>query len=120
MTDDASCIGCLEEYVAVGTTSGEVKLYDSSETELKVLSDKSVRGSPVTCLDIKRVDKSQNIFVVCGNQKGQIALYEVKGLVQQHIELMSQSEGKKEVNSNANCEFKHRKTVDDAHKDQIV
>ena len=67
MTEDASCIGSLEEYVAVGTSTGEVKLYDSSETELKVLTDKSVRGNPVTCLDIKRVDKNQNVFVVCGH-----------------------------------------------------
>lgn len=89
MTDDASCIGSLEEYVAVGTAGGEVKLYDSSETELKILTDKSVRGNPVTCLDIKRVDKGQNVFVVCGHSRGHISLYEVKGLVQSNIELMS-------------------------------
>jgi hypothetical protein len=30
---------------------------------------------------MKRVDKGQNIFVVAGNSKGNIVLYEIKGLV---------------------------------------
>jgi len=47
------------------------------------LIDKSVKGNAVISLDIKRCDKNQNIFVVCGHDKGHVTIYEVKGLVQQ-------------------------------------
>lgn len=66
----------------MGTTDGAVRLYDSSETELKFLTDRSTKGNPVTCLDIKRVDKNNNVFVVCGHQRGHISFYEIKGLIQ--------------------------------------
>ena len=57
-----------------------MRLFDHSEQEIKTLIDKSVQSNGVTCLDIKRVDKSQNIFVVSGHVKGHIAIYELKGL----------------------------------------
>ena len=52
------CIASLEEYVGIGTAEGTVRIYDSTETEIKVLQDRSVKGNPVTCLDIQRVDQN--------------------------------------------------------------
>lgn len=79
---EPTCISCLEDYIALGFADGSVRLYDSAERELKVLSDKSTKGFEVTCIDMKRVDKAQNVFVLCGHNKSQLSVYEIKGLVQ--------------------------------------
>jgi WD40 repeat protein len=73
-------IAAVEDFIAIGSSDGSVRLFDHSEQEIKTLIDKSVQSNGVTCLDIKRVDKSQNIFVVSGHVKGHIAIYELKGL----------------------------------------
>jgi len=44
-----------------------VRLFDQSEQEIKALIDKTVKGNPVTCLDIKRLEKNQSLFVVSGH-----------------------------------------------------
>ncbi len=77
------CICSLEDYICVGSTDGSIRLFDNQEQEIRTLVDKSVKGIPVTCIDMKRVDKNQNIFVVAGNSKGNLVLYEIKGLAQQ-------------------------------------
>lgn len=38
-------------------------------------------GNAVTCLDIKRIESTNNIYVISGHMKGHIALYEIKGLL---------------------------------------
>lgn len=48
-----------------------------------MLTDKSVQGSAVTCMDIKRFASSGNIYVISGHNKGQVAIYEIKGLLSQ-------------------------------------
>lgn len=47
-----------------------------------MIGDKSVKNSAVSCIDMKRI-KNDNIFIVTGHVKGQIALYEIKGLERQ-------------------------------------
>lgn len=64
------CIGALEDLIAIGCSDGSVRLFDDTEQELKVLSDKSLAYSAVTCIDIKRFATSSNIFVVSGHSKG--------------------------------------------------
>ena len=44
-----------------------------------MLQDKSVKSVPVMSLDIIRM-RENSIFVVSGHQKGQICLYEVRGV----------------------------------------
>jgi hypothetical protein len=56
-----------------------VKFFDDQERELKIIGDKSVKNCAVTCLDMKRI-RNNNIFIITGHNKGQIALYEIKGL----------------------------------------
>ena len=68
--EQSTCIASLEEYIAVGTNDGTVRVFDSTEFEIKTLSDRTVKGHPVTCMDMKRVDKNQNVFVVCGHSRG--------------------------------------------------
>jgi hypothetical protein len=38
-------ITSLEEYIGVGNLDGSVSLYDSMEQEIKVLTDKSIKGN---------------------------------------------------------------------------
>jgi hypothetical protein len=52
------CIASFEEYLCVGSSDGSVRLYDGQEQEIKCLVDKSVKGYPITCIDMKRVDKT--------------------------------------------------------------
>ena len=73
-------IAAVEDFIAIGSSDGSVRLFDHSEQEIKTLFDKSVKAQAVTCLDIKRIDKNNNIFVVSGHQKGHLAIYEIKGL----------------------------------------
>jgi WD40 repeat protein len=76
-------LAALEDFIAIGSSDGSVRLFDHGEQEIKTLIDKTVKNNAVTCLDIKRIDKNQNIFVVSGHQKGAIAIYEVKGVLMQ-------------------------------------
>lgn len=75
-------IAAIEDFIAIGSSDGSVRLFDQSEQEIKTLIDKTIKGNPVTCLDIKRLEKNSNLFVVSGHSKGQIAIYEIKGLYQ--------------------------------------
>lgn len=75
------CIAALEDYIAIGSSDGSVRLYDSKdESQIKAIGVKEMKQNAVTCLDIKRVRGSFSLFVVAGHAKGHIALYEVKGL----------------------------------------
>jgi WD40 repeat protein len=73
-------IVAMEDIIAIGSSDGSVRLFDTSEQEIKVLSDKSVAGNAVTCLDMKRVGEKQEIFVVAGHAKGQVSVYIIRGL----------------------------------------
>lgn len=75
-------IAALEDIIAIGSSDGSVRLFDTSEQEIKVLSDRSVAGHAVTCLDMKRVGEKKEIFVVAGHAKGQISVYIIRGLFQ--------------------------------------
>jgi len=43
-----------------------VRVYDGHERELKVLQDKSIKGIPITSLDMVRMRES-SIYVVTGH-----------------------------------------------------
>jgi hypothetical protein len=51
-------VAAIEDFIAIGSSDGSVRLFDQSEQEIKALVDKTVKGNPVTCLDIKRLDKN--------------------------------------------------------------
>jgi hypothetical protein len=110
-----TCIASLEEYVCVGMSDGSVKLFDTQQQEIKQMSDKSLRGNEVKCMDMQRLDTSQNLFVVCGHQKGHLSLFEVKGLA--HRQTPSTQHPQE---NSSNVEYKHRKTLDDVHKDTVL
>jgi WD40 repeat protein len=75
------CIAALEDFIAIGSSDGSVRLFDShNETELKCLSQNSMKNNAVTCLDIKRVKGNNLLHVIAGHAKGQVVLYEIKGL----------------------------------------
>jgi len=75
------CIAALEDYIAIGSSDGSIRLYDSKdESQIKAIGVKEMKQNAVTCLDIKRVKGSQTLFLVAGHAKGQVCLYEVKGL----------------------------------------
>jgi hypothetical protein len=76
-------IAALEDLIAIGCSDGSIRLFDDTEQELKVLTDKTVQGNAVTCLDIKRIAATSHIYVVSGHMKGQVAMYEIKGLLSQ-------------------------------------
>ena len=75
----AYAVSALEQYTAVGSSDGGVRLFDEIEREIKLLQEKSVKGIPVISMDMIRM-RDASIYVVVGHQKGQIVLYEVKGL----------------------------------------
>ena len=76
-------IAALEDFIAIGSSDGSVRLFDHSEQEITILTDKKVKGSAVTCLDFKRIGGDKHIYVVSGHMKGQIAIYKVEGLLEQ-------------------------------------
>jgi len=76
------CIAALEDFIAIGSSDGSVRLFDSTEKEIRFLFDKGLKGNAVTCMDVMRIGVERNIFVVTGHTKGQVALYEIKGLSQ--------------------------------------
>lgn len=117
-------IAALEDIIAIGSSDGSVRLFDTSEQEIKVLSDKSVAGHAVTCLDMKRIGEKKEIFVVAGHAKGQVSIYIIRGLFQQAEFLARQSStaASKLLQDNlfGNVTAKHRKTVDDIHQQTVV
>ena len=75
------CIGALENFIAIGSSDGSVRLFDGSDQkEIKSLTTKDLKGNAVFSLDLKRARANNSIFIVAGHAKGQVALYEVKGL----------------------------------------
>jgi hypothetical protein len=88
--------------VAVGSSDGGVRVFDQHERELKLLQDKSVKGVPVISMDMIRM-RDTSIFIVVGHQKGQVVLYEIKGLraYQEPIGIITS---------------KHLKTINDIHE----
>lgn len=120
-------IAAIEDFIAIGSSDGSVRLFDHGEQEIKTLIDKTVKNNAVTCLDIKRIDKNNNIFVVSGHQKGAIAIYEIKGvLMKSSAKIGEQTEGavawyqEKKDNLFGNVSFKHHKTIEDLHKTTVV
>lgn len=117
-------IAALEDIIAIGSSDGSVRLFDTSEQEIKVLSDKSVAGHAVTCLDMKRIGEKKEIFVVAGHAKGQVSIYIIRGLFQQAEFLARQSStaASKLLQDNlfGNVTAKHRKTIDDIHQQTVV
>jgi hypothetical protein len=78
----------LENFVGIGSSDGGVRIYDDHEREIKMLQAKEVKQVPVMSLDLIRM-KENSIYAIAGHQKGQIVLYEVKGLrcdKEQHAE----------------------------------
>ena len=73
-------ITALEDILAIGSSDGSVRVFDNSEQEIKVLSDKSVAGNAVTCIDMKRIGDKKDIYVVAGHAKGHVSVYIIKGL----------------------------------------
>ena len=99
------CIGALEDFIAIGSSDGSIKLFDSNtEQELKSIGSKDMKNNAVTCLDLKRVRGPNLLHVVAGHAKGQVVLYEVKGLQLQDT--------KKLLNM---ITFRTLKTVSDTH-----
>ena len=112
-------IASLEDFIAIGSSDGSVRLFDNSEQEICILSDKKVKGVPVTCLDMKRIGEDKNIFVVSGHMKGQLAIYKIEGLLEQQEFLARQNTDnpflKAQDNLLGNIHVKHCKTLDDLH-----
>lgn len=76
-------IAALEDIIAIGSSDGSVRVFDNSEQEVKVLTEKKLANMAVTCLDMKRIGEKKEIFVCSGHSKGQICIYMIKGLLQQ-------------------------------------
>ena len=53
----------------MGSSDGFVRLFDNNERELKTIGDKSVKGSAVIVMDMKRI-VNDHIFIVTGHAKG--------------------------------------------------
>jgi hypothetical protein len=104
------CIAALEDFIGIGSTDGSVRLFEShQENELKILTAKGLLGNNVTCLDIRRAKGDNLLHVVAGHAKGQVVLYEVKGL--------PKFEKKKLINM---ITFKVLKIVSDTHNGQVI
>ena len=63
-------IAALEDFIAIGSSDGSVRLFDHSEQEIKALSDRSVKGNAVTFLDIRRIGNNKHIYIISGHLKG--------------------------------------------------
>jgi len=63
-------IAALEDFIAIGSSDGSVKLFDHSEQEITILQDKKIKASAVTCLDIKRIGRDKHIHIAAGHMKG--------------------------------------------------
>jgi hypothetical protein len=117
-------IAALEDFIAIGSSDGSVRLFDQNEQEIKTLMDKSTKQNAVTCLDFKRIGPQKHIYVASGHIKGQVALYEIKGLLQQEELQARQNQVDAftalEKDIFGNVSFKHKKTVDDIHATTVV
>ena len=51
-------IAAVEDFIAIGSSTGSVRLFDLYEQEIKSLSNKGIKQNAVTCLDIKRLKES--------------------------------------------------------------
>ena len=65
--------------MGIGSSDGGVRVYDQHEREIKLLQAKEVKAVPVMSLDLIRM-REASIYILAGHQKGQIVLYEIKGL----------------------------------------
>lgn len=75
-------IAALEDFIAIGSSDGSVRLFDNYEKEICCLTDKKVKSSAVTCLDMKRIGPEKVVYIVSGHLKGQLAIYRVEGLLE--------------------------------------
>ena len=105
------CIGCLENYVAIGSSDGAVRLFNmKDEQEIKAITVKEVKQNPVISIDIKRVKGPNLIHIVAGHAKGQVVLYEIRGLPK--------------YNTNqgliGNVSVRHIRTITGIHEGQVV
>ncbi len=62
-------VAALEQFIAIGSSDGGVRLFDQMEREIKVLMEKSVKGIPVISVDMIRM-REASIYIVVGHQKG--------------------------------------------------
>lgn len=106
------CVATCEDFICVGFSEGSLRLFNYYQIELKHMTDKSTKNNAITCLDIQRLEKNQNLYVVCGHAKGHISLFEIVKGLQSRQDDMPQQEAK--------IEHKHRKTVDDVHKAGVI
>jgi hypothetical protein len=44
-------IAALEEFIAIGSSDGFVRLFDANEHEIKVCHEHKLKGNAVTCVD---------------------------------------------------------------------
>ena len=116
-------IGAIEDFIAIGSSDGSVRLFDHSEQEICMLTDKKVKSSAVTCLDIKRIGPEKIVYIVSGHMKGQIAVYKVEGLLEQQEFLFRQNTEnpflKAQADLTSNIKPRHCKTLDDLHDTTI-
>ena len=88
-----------------------------------MLSDKKVKGSAVTCLDIKRIGAEKDIYVISGHMKGQVAIYKIEGLLEQREFIERQNSENPFIKAQdsilGNIRSRHCKTLDDLHTTTI-
>ena len=91
-----------------------MRLFNSeNEHEIKTLHSKELKGANgVFSLDIKRVKGLNLLHIVAGHQKGQVALYEVKGL--------PKNPGKEKSNLLHMISFRNIKTISDIHSMHVT
>lgn len=75
-------VAALEDFIAIGSSDGSVRLFDHSEQEITILRDKKIKNSAVTCIDMKRIGREKHIYIGAGHMKGQVVLYKVEGLLE--------------------------------------
>lgn len=86
-----------------------------------MLCEKSLAKNAVTCIDIKRIVSTGNIYVVSGHNKGQVAIYEIKGLLtQQQLNERQSAQQDFLTNIFGNVSFAHKKTLEDLHKGTVI
>ncbi len=62
----AYAVTALEQYTAVGSSDGGVRLFDEIARVIKFLQDKSVKGIPVISLDMIRM-RDTSIYIAVGH-----------------------------------------------------
>ena len=103
------CIASLEDFIAIGSSDGSVRIFDQrDEAEIKALTTKDLKSNAVYSVDIKRVKGSNLLHVIAGHSKGNVSLYEMKGL-----QKFDSGQNSNLLNT---ITFKHLKTVSDTHQ----